>query len=330
MMPILTIVVPSYKTAKFLNYTLPQYAKAVLSGLVRVAFIDDGSPDDTGVLLQDFAARHSKYCSYHKKTNGGHGSVINYALDEVIQTKYFRIVDGDDYIISSELCSFARALKEIDADIIIDQTSISELGSHPRPLGANYLKQGPIDMHEVAPSLAATTYKTEMWKTHNIKLTEHVYYEDMQYNLFPLAFAKTAYYLPFSTYVVVVGNATQSTAPENATNHLEDYCRVIQDIFIFNQHLTVCPPYYLMRSSSIVGQLVDSYVHLAALYCKTLTEARRRIALLKSMPFYREMLESCSEETKKVMLGPLSLLRIRTRFRAKRKMRNLLGRRKNA
>ena len=58
--------------------------------------MDDGSTDETGIILDTYAERDSRIIIYHRE-NQGVSESRNYAIS-MIDTPYFVCVDSDDYI----------------------------------------------------------------------------------------------------------------------------------------------------------------------------------------------------------------------------------------
>jgi glycosyltransferase involved in cell wall biosynthesis len=92
---LLSIIVPVYKAD-------PYIARCVESILAQtyknfeIILIDDGSPDSSGVLCDEYAKKDSRVKSVHK-TNGGLSSARNLGLD-ICSGQYIGFVDSDDWI----------------------------------------------------------------------------------------------------------------------------------------------------------------------------------------------------------------------------------------
>ena len=63
------------------------------------------------------------------KENGGHGSTINTGIREATG-KYFRALDGDDWVNSENLCKLVDSLKHVQSDMVLcDYTTCYSNGS---------------------------------------------------------------------------------------------------------------------------------------------------------------------------------------------------------
>ncbi len=315
--PILTIIVPSYKTRPYLEYTLPRYAQLFNCGLICVVFIDDGSPDDTSQYIQTFVKKFPRLFSLYTKKNGGHGSVINFAVHSIVNTKYFRIVDGDDYVDPEEIIQFAKELQHINADIVIDNPTIRR-GSLVFKMPLRQAEPGYINVNDADPTLAGTTYKTELWTNKFIYVLERVYYEDLEYNLFPLAYASSVYYSVHYTVVVMAGNPRQSTAPRSMTAHLNDIIKLINHVKKFESEHPALPPIYKIRSEEVQLNYFSAYIEFSWAYSVTAKEAAKKISVLRKQPWYGEYISKIGNRYKLICrYGYVYILLLRIGRRAK-------------
>ena len=91
--PILTIIIPSYNTSKFVDECLPTFIDDYLIGKVVIYLIDDGATDDTQGKIQKYVMDYPDLFKFVHKENGGHGSVINFGVHNLVKSKYFKIID---------------------------------------------------------------------------------------------------------------------------------------------------------------------------------------------------------------------------------------------
>ena len=113
---VLSFIVPAYNSEETLNCCLDSFLVPSLLGKIEVFVVNDGSTDNTESIAQTYA---EQYHCFHliNKANGGHGSVINYAVN-IISGKYFKIIDSDDHIKSDNLAEFINALEIFNADVV--------------------------------------------------------------------------------------------------------------------------------------------------------------------------------------------------------------------
>ena len=95
MNPLLSLVVPVYNVAPFLERCLANLAAQNLDGM-EIVFVDDGSTDDSPVILARYAAKHPQM-RVIRQDNGGLSAARNTGLDH-ITGEYVAFVDSDDWI----------------------------------------------------------------------------------------------------------------------------------------------------------------------------------------------------------------------------------------
>lgn len=94
-LPLISIIIPCYKVEKFLskcvNSTLQQTYKNL-----EIILIDDGSPDNTGILCDKLSILDPRIKVIHKK-NGGLSSARNVGV-RTATGEWVMFLDGDDWI----------------------------------------------------------------------------------------------------------------------------------------------------------------------------------------------------------------------------------------
>lgn len=113
---LLSIIVPVYKVEKYLPRCLDSILAQTYKNL-EVLLIDDGSPDNSGAICDEYASRDNRIRVFHKENNGV-SSARNLGLKEA-KGEYIGFVDSDDFIASEMYAVLVANLEEHDADISI-------------------------------------------------------------------------------------------------------------------------------------------------------------------------------------------------------------------
>ncbi|MCX8491690.1 MAG: glycosyltransferase, partial [Cyclobacteriaceae bacterium] len=110
-----SIIIPIYKSKAFLPFLFDCLLKQTLSSIEIIA-VNDGSPDDSGLTCEEYAAVDKRVKVIHKQ-NGGAASAVQRGLDESVG-EYVMFLDADDWI-DHETCetAYSVAIKE-NADLI--------------------------------------------------------------------------------------------------------------------------------------------------------------------------------------------------------------------
>ena len=111
---LISVVVPAYNNGPWLPRCLDSLLAQTYENL-EIIVVNDGSRDDTGAVLDGYAARHSRIKAIHKE-NGG---VTSARLRGVAEAKgqWIGFVDGDDEIEPDMYARLLQNAKAYGADI---------------------------------------------------------------------------------------------------------------------------------------------------------------------------------------------------------------------
>ena len=234
MNPILSIIVPSYKTEKYMNECLPKFVSDKLNGKIEVLLIDDGSPDHSLEKARSFEQKWGGIFRAIHKENAGHGSVINYGV-RMARGKYFKVVDGDDFVETKSLEALVNYLEETDYDCVVtDYVIFSD--NFSKIIKGKKTSSSNFDSYNFA--IHSVTYKTNIFVSNNILLREKCFYEDNEYYLYPLPYLKDIGYLELPVYHYRLGQEGQSVSQESRWKHKDDLGLVFNDILKFKYNYT--------------------------------------------------------------------------------------------
>lgn len=221
MKKILTITVPSYNTEKYIDECMPFLIDEEIIEDIEILVVSDGSKDNTVAVAQKWQERYPQSIRVIEKENGGHGSTINRGIQEATG-KYFKVVDGDDWVVTENFIKLVDFLKNNEVDLINnpyyehDEVTKQEVLMMKLELLSGQINNYPDIVEQIKiPPMHTVTYKTEILKENNIKIDEKMFYVDVEYITFPLPFIKTQTYLDFPVYVYRVNSGTQSMAIGN-------------------------------------------------------------------------------------------------------------------
>ncbi len=258
MKKILTIVIPSYNVDRFLPSVIPTYCDERLLDDIEVLIVNDGSKDNTAKIADEFVERYPDTIRHIAKENGGHGSTINIGIENATG-KYFKVIDGDDWVDTEALIKLVEKLKGIESDVVLtpyvrvyeagDGTNIEETdvvsGSIDKESftyettgfdGVDYEKEYVISdiLHKVndAYQIHSTTFRTDIVRQIP-KISENCFYVDAEYVIFPLKYAKTVVFYDYSVYQYRLGNANQSMAAKNLVKNRMMHEKVTRRIIVF-------------------------------------------------------------------------------------------------
>lgn len=93
--PKISIIVPVYNVEKYLRRCLDSILAQTFADFECIC-VDDGSPDGSGKVLDEYAEKDSRFVVIHKD-NGGVSSARNAGLD-VVHGEWIAFVDSDDWV----------------------------------------------------------------------------------------------------------------------------------------------------------------------------------------------------------------------------------------
>ncbi|PWJ48212.1 glycosyltransferase family 2 protein [Faecalicatena contorta] len=236
MKKILSIVIPSYNVEKYLEQTLTSFVETSILGDIEVLVVDDGSKDSTAEIGKRFEEQYPETFRVISKENGGHGSTINKGIEECTG-KYFKVVDGDDWVNTSGFKILVEKLKSCDADYIVtnyyevdDQTG-EKTGRDYAQLKKEGMEESRWNFNDVAkraqPAMHALVFRSSILKENQIRLDEHSFYVDVEYVLYPLPYVESVVYFDLYVYMYRLALVTQSVSIQGFRKHIQNHIDVI-------------------------------------------------------------------------------------------------------
>lgn len=220
-MKTLSIIIPSYNTEKHIDRCVPSFLSIKEQDELEIIFVNDGSTDGTLSKLNSYKKKYPEMIKIITKQNGGHGSAVNAGIKEA-EGKYFKVVDGDDWVETDGLDRLIRQLRSADADLVINPFyRVSQISGNRSLEGVRDIEKNvEIGMDDIPDNifgleLHTWTIKSSILKENNIQLTEKCYYDDLEYITFPVPYIKSVLFLDFPVYDYLVDQAAQSVSDAN-------------------------------------------------------------------------------------------------------------------
>lgn len=150
----ISVIVPVYNTEKYLRNCLNSIINQTYREL-EIIIVDDGSPDDSGKICDEYADRDSRIVVVHQNNKGLSGA-RNAGLD-ICKGEYVMFVDSDDTISLQMAEKMLFAIENVDI-AICDFDRITK----------EYANNNSVTYSEENDKLYIT--KDEIWSTILIKL----------------------------------------------------------------------------------------------------------------------------------------------------------------
>lgn len=112
----ISIIMPVYGVEDYVGAAIESIQKQTFSDWELWA-VDDGSPDQSGAICDEYAAKDPRIHVIHKE-NGGAPSARNAAIDRA-EGKYFYFMDSDDWAENTMLEDMFNLAEECDAQMVV-------------------------------------------------------------------------------------------------------------------------------------------------------------------------------------------------------------------
>ncbi len=112
--PLISIIIPVYNIERYIARCLDSVLNQSYGNL-QVIVIDDGSTDNSGAILDEYAKGDSRIDLLHKE-NAGVATARNTALS-MVKGEYVAFADGDDYLEKDIILKLFNAIIKENADL---------------------------------------------------------------------------------------------------------------------------------------------------------------------------------------------------------------------
>lgn len=241
-MKLLSVAVPCYNVENYLDTCLTSFADPRLNDGLEVLIVNDGSQDRTPQIAEKYVQAYPAIFKLINKENGGHGSAVNAGIANA-SGKYFRIVDGDDWVHTDNLVTLVQRLSSIETDLVVDEKRTVHMVTReetffPLPPGLPF--DTPCDFREYCGGEMCEYYylhtvmaRTDLIHRYGIHLLEHVFYVDFEYILKVTSRSRTITFLDLDIYRYLIGNTGQSVDSQNYVRRYAHHDRVTKEVLRF-------------------------------------------------------------------------------------------------
>lgn len=190
MQPKVSIIVPVYNVEEYLQECVDSLRRQTLHE-IEIILVDDGSTDNSGKMLDEYANADNRIIVVHKQ-NGGQSTARNFGFSKSTG-EYVLYVDSDDFIVTDTCEVLYKAAEENNADIVQgdllndkDKIEHSEYRKQPHDnqvISINeFLKEKIVTQtYDIVPFLYFV--KRTYLKKNQMRFEEGRIYEDQLYTL---------------------------------------------------------------------------------------------------------------------------------------------------
>lgn len=259
----ISVIVPVYNIEKYISRCLESIINQTYKNL-EIIVIDDGSSDNTGKIIDDFAKRDKRVIVIHQD-NKGVSSARNKGLD-IATGQYIGFVDGDDTLDKDMYDFLLKNIKKYDADISHCGYRLIEDKKETLFYGSGKIiiqdrKKGILDLMDgslIEPTLCNKLFKRQLLEyirlDENIKINEDLYFNILAFNN-----SNKSVFQDYTKYNYIKREGSASTSSCNNIIAKNDCRKVYREIIKFFAHDSEILPYAekmdLLRNINIYNLL---------------------------------------------------------------------------
>ena len=183
-MPKVSIIVPVYQVEKYLRKCLDSLVNQTLED-IEILVINDGSPDHSQLIIDEFQERYPLKIKSFLKENGGLSDARNFGLDKS-NGEFIGFVDSDDEVSKTMFEEMYSLAKKYDAEMVIcnlqkvDQNGnvtqqLTQIPNMPKKID---LKNNFSVFSDLSYFACNKIFKSELFKNRRFK--KGVHFEDIQ------------------------------------------------------------------------------------------------------------------------------------------------------
>ncbi len=253
--PKVSVVIPIYNVEKYLRQCLDSVINQTLKD-IEIICVDDGSPDNCGAIIDEYAKKDNRIVAIHKE-NGGYGSAINYGFS-IAKGEYIGIVESDDWIAPNMYELLYNKAIQTGAEIVKGafwnvKDSINDNKSISKFVVKLYNRHETFTLNEDPEILShfasiwSSVYKRDWLEKCNIKLVEDIKpYEDLPFAAEAYSSANLIALMPEPIYFYRqdAANSSNNAVKRTIVNYVRQRSRVRDKLISYNCYSDEVKEYY--------------------------------------------------------------------------------------
>lgn len=179
----ISIIVPVYNVENYLERCLNSLVNQTLND-IEIIIINDGSPDNSQDIIDDFAKKYPEKIVSLTIPNGGVSNARNIGLDKATG-EYVGFVDSDDFVDITMYEQLYDKAKKDNADIVVSgysklyvRTTIDFNLGHTELFGKPFV-ESPEMIIKGVPYIWNKIFKRSMLEEHHVRFEHFKIFEDL-------------------------------------------------------------------------------------------------------------------------------------------------------
>lgn len=264
---LISVIIPVYNVEKYLRECMDSVITQTYKNL-EIILVDDGSPDKSGEICDEYSKKDSRVKVLHKENTGLSGA-RNAGMEQATG-KYIMFLDSDDYLEVDSCEKLYREIERTNSDYVVgNYTNTDENGtkwvkpafSQDKYFAAKLL----IDDYENSFYLMNSGVWNKIWRKSfldkfQIKFVEGALAEDAIFTTYCFMKAKTVYYIPDNVYNYRLrySDSISSNCSKEYFLRVNKADRIIYNNAKENNRLDYYRYFYAKRMNYVLYKFIDS------------------------------------------------------------------------
>ncbi len=180
----ISVIMPVYKVEKYVGKAIESIQAQTLTDF-EFLIVDDGTPDNSGAICDEYAAKDSRIHVFHRE-NGGAPSARNMAMEKATG-KYYYFMDSDDWVEPTMLEDLYTLAEKNQAQLVVSGYYIDTYYSETEYLTLNQVQPDAVYDQESFRRNAYKLFDTNLLYTPWNKLFNRAYVDEKGLR-FPVTF----------------------------------------------------------------------------------------------------------------------------------------------
>ena len=174
----LSLIIPVYRAEKYLDRCIESILMQGVDDL-EIILVDDGSPDRSGEICDEWAKKDSRIRVIHKQ-NGGPGSARNMALD-IAKGTYVTFIDSDDALAENTLLPIIKFLYSPQREKVTSSSSLGESMPVGQVRGSIDILEYPAHLYIGSPKERKLLFDDAIYDLSEEEAKKHFWLENKLY-----------------------------------------------------------------------------------------------------------------------------------------------------
>jgi glycosyltransferase involved in cell wall biosynthesis len=264
--PIISVIVPIYKTEKYVSSCLESLINQTLQN-IEIICVNDGSPDNSLIICEKYAQNDPRIIII-SQTNQGLSAARNTGLSYA-RGEYIQFCDSDDYFMPTMCEKMYTVISSMDVDMAMSGIDLVYEDMPPWS-DENWFSVPFRGISTINDDLFKTInvyawnkiFKREFIVKYNIKFPYGLHYEDAAFLFKYLMISRSIYCIDLPLYNYVRrSNSIMSATMNEKSDYAIDHIYVINDIAHFMELNGL-----FARFERVFIWMILSYIRLCCLY----------------------------------------------------------------